>query len=251
MKTKVHYATALLFTAVLFTACSKNEKVATPEEALVPPKVISEYIKQDAKTGVYQVTNLPLVTTGGKYEQEGFTQHKMYKPLYFNLGKAEIVTDDKATGLEWDLVFMDANALLNGAALFNNGTVNNRPWSKNGSLVIGAFITEDFDNVKNIPSEVNFSQKAISAQYSGPLAQSWALMMNTELGLLSYYAPQKNLTFVIRLNDGRLVKFAMQNIYKVNDVTKPYESNATSTGGFLTFKYAVFPKGSTDLNTVK
>jgi len=252
MKTKVLFSAVVLSAAVMFSSCSKDDNPSTPEEVVTPPKVISEYIKQDVKTGVYQVTNLPMIPTGAKYVQDGVTQHAMNKPFYFNFSTAQMVTEDKAAGLTWDMVLMDANTYFNAAGLLNNGTINNRPWSQNGSTNIATYVTEDFDNVKNIPSDLNFTLKAIGVQSTGTLRVSeWGKTMNTETGIFSYYLPIKNITYIIKLNDGKIVKLCMQNMYKVNDVSKPYEASATSTSGFLTFKYAVFPAGTTDINTVK
>ena len=252
MKTRLQYTAVLFFAAALFAACSKDEVNKPEEEVVVPPKVISECIKQDVKTGVYQVTNLPLTPTGGNYAQEIVKQYKVHKPLYFNFTTAAIVTEDKAAGLEWDVVFMDANTYHNSAILLNNGTINNRPWSQNGSVVLAAYIAEDFDNVKNVPSDLNFTLKNVPPQStSTPLASSWAVYSYTEAGTFSYYIPQKNLTYVIKLNDGRYVKLCVQNVYQVADITKPYESSATSVNGFITFKYFIAPAGSKDLNTAK
>ncbi|WP_316789156.1 HmuY family protein [Pedobacter frigoris] len=229
----------LLLTIGSFTAC-KKDKAAEPEPDLGPEFVqLSDHIKK-YRNGVVEVSKYPI----------DMTRKNSLKLDYYSFDENKFLTADKATSKEWHIVFRGFNSPFNT----NAGSVANSPWTGNGSDVRVSGILKKFDDVSTVNAgELNFaaplSTGVLAYMYSEvPYAQAsgyWAKELYDELGEFTHLDIDPNRTFIIKLNDGRYVKFQYINMYK-DDVGK---ITAASEKGFLSFRYFVAKSGSTDIKT--
>ena len=216
-----------LIAAAAFGACKKDDPI-TPEVEVAPVK-LSEYITQYSN-GVIEVRNYPI----------DMTRNNSVKDDYFNFDSHLFISKDKALTKEWDIAFRS----INSQVWANEGTRLNTPWTGNGSQVRLCGIMKNFDEVSTVvPSELNFtdgfsSTISVYPQQETPYEQLrsyWSKGVYTELGALDYIVPDPNRCFIIRLNDGRYVKFQYINLYD----TEPLKNSSTSKKGFLSFRYFI------------
>jgi hypothetical protein len=237
---KLKITTLLLITAAMtFSACKKDKTEPEPEN-LGPEFVqLSEHIKK-YRNGVVEVSKYPI----------DMTRKNSLKNDYFSFDENKFLTEDKANSKDWHIVIRGFNSLI----VTNNSTVLNAPWTGNGSDVRTSGLLRNFDEVNNV--------EAAALDFAGPYSTAigaysyhdlpyeqvpafWAKEQYDELGDFTFLKPDPNRTFIIKLNDGRYVKFQYINIYK-DDVDK---LSPTSEKGFLSFRYFVAKAGSTDVKT--
>ncbi len=226
-----------LMAVISFSACKKDEATSDP----VPEsEKLTEYVTR-YKNGVIEVNNYPI----------DMTRSNGKKRDYFSFDDHAFLPLDKAAGLEWDILFSGANTFI----YTNDGTFDEESaYYGNTSAVRVCGIKKNFDEVNTVvPAELNFTSGTSFAiiPYSpiatpfAELKQYWSELIFTEAGNVSHLKPDPNRCFIIRLNDGRYVKFQYINIYK----NPAAENSATSEKGFLSFRYFIAKAGSTDVKT--
>ncbi|WP_442589923.1 HmuY family protein [Pedobacter sp. AW31-3R] len=232
--------TLLCLTAIIsFSACKKDDPAVEPEPEITSEK-LSDYITKYSN-GVIEVNNYPI----------DMTRSNGRKLDYFSFDDNAFVTTDKAASLDWDIVFTGANSFI----YTNDGTADEESaYYGNGSTVRTCGIIKNFDEVNTVvPAELNFTDGfsvaiipySLIATPFAELRAYWGETVFTEAGNLSHIKPDPNRCFIIKLHDGRYVKFQYINMYK----NPAAENSATSEKGFLSFRYFVAATGSTDVKT--
>lgn len=262
--------TSGLLYILLLTSCKKDD-VTQPDikQEEQQYEVISEYVKRDKKTGIYQVINYPAVPT--IYEH-------YYESIYWSFDEHIDKTIEKVKTNEWHISFLGVDiptiySSHNSRVLGNNGTTmhirktNTKLWKDNDSKIVGILFDKSFDEITEAPEDSEFDkqlnsydQMPVIIAYRDYISDpslgkdAWAFYeSDPETGEIIYIPkPRKDkLTAVYRLNDGRFVKFQIQNACKITDENKLFDANEKSEPGYLTFRYFISEPGSKNLNTKK
>lgn len=232
-----------------FSACNNDDNTEPePEPAFVQ---IDQYTKKH-KNGVVEVSYAPVdITLGydGEYAYYSFDKMGFIKPV-----------DPKTDN--WDIVFtsrLSLNFAPYAAVACHYGKASNNsiPWATGTDdfNVTGGFILKTFDELETVPTDLTYSMNTKTgilvgiAAFDDPnylIGASGGYYVNsTETGDPLYYAKYTNKCHIVKLNDGRFVKFDFINIYN----NKPEDNNKDSQKGFLSFRYFIAKAGSTDVKT--
>lgn len=217
-------------------ACKKDK---TPEPVPEPEFVeVSAHVKK-YKNGTIVVNKLPMpdlkdISTRG----------------YFNFDKMAFVDAGKLKTKEWDIVF---EGLYAGTVFPNNGnTEEDFPWFGNAAKVIFSGIVKPFDEVTALPDNFVFptgKTNLSTAESNTEIARTnpiyWGYTTLDVDGGFSHFGVWKGKTFLWKLDDGRVVKFELINVYN----NAPEENNIKSVPGYLSFRYFIGKAGSKDLKT--
>lgn len=255
---KISKYTFFLFAGILLFAasCKENDPIEPTSEE--PEFVqVSEYIKK-YKNGVVEVSYFPVDTTRSNARMRD----------YFSLDSMKFMPEAQYVKTnKWDITF---RGRYSGQILANySQTANfNLQWYDLSLYndVSYTFISKNFDNVTAVTDNMLYAhgldpqnQQGIITGTSGSdnltNAENYQNYLNTgtwayesyqsETGAVLYSTPYPDLTFLLKLHDGRYAKFQFINNYD----TKPTENSAKSKRGFLSFRYYVAPVGSKNLNT--
>ncbi|SHG35633.1 HmuY family protein [Pedobacter caeni] len=217
-------------------ACKKDK---TPDPVPEPEFVeVSAHVKK-YKNGTVVVNRLPMpdlkdISTRG----------------YFNFDKMAFVDAGKLKTKEWDIVF---EGLYAGTVFPNNGnTEEDFPWFGNAAKVIFSGIVKPFDEVTALPDNFVFptgKTNLSTAESNTEIARTnpiyWGYTTLDVDGGFSHFGVWKGKTFLWKLDDGRVVKFELINVYN----NAPEENNIKSVPGYLSFRYFIGKAGSKDLKT--
>ncbi len=226
---------ALLILA--FSACKKDDEPMPESE---PDFVqVDQYTKR-YNNGVVEVSYLPV--------DETRSNSKKYD--YYNFDKAAMVAHggDELVGVDWHIAFYVSMAVKPNN--LGDDYAWDMPWyEKTQSTIVVAGVADDFDNVKEVPNNVDYNQLPF---YLVPALEGnknelmvWATQVsNTETQESLYIKPIKR-TYFFKLDAGRVVKFQFINCYQ----NKPEENNASSKIGYLSFRYFISKANSTDVKT--
>ncbi|MFB9076125.1 HmuY family protein [Flavobacterium procerum] len=250
MKTLKIVSLFTLFVLAL-SACSNDDKEAAPEPE--PDFVqIDDYTKK-YKNGMVEVTYAPVDIT---------TERPALQYVYYDFDKMAFVKPADPKTEAWDITFTSRRTTTfapYGVICAHNSTITDTraPWTTGTDAfnVTGSYIPKSFDEVETVPDDLKYSFDKAAGYITGVGAYddpsyidtniSGFYVNSTETGLALYYVPYANKCYIIKLNDGRLVKFEFTNIYK----NKPADNNKDSEKGYLSFRYYVAKPGSKDVKT--
>lgn len=246
MKTLKKLSLFVLF-IFAFSSCN-NDDDKEPEPNFVQ---IDEYTKK-YKNGVVEVSYYKVPT---KEPIAG----KTYQ--FYNFDKMAFMDVKDPKTENWDIVFTDATVSKDIYGVINchysKASSNNIIWATGTDAfnVTGGFILKPFDELETVPEDFTYSMSTKSAGLTGAAlfddpgylnGSSCGYFVNdreTEKPL--YMMMYTNKCHIVKLNDGRLVKFQYINSYN----NKPEDNNKDSQRGYLSFRYYIAQAGSRDVKT--
>ena len=232
MRLQLKYPLFALLLTGMFYACKDDDKDVAPTPEEPKDSVVNEYVTITAK-GVVSINSLPYTpATSLKYNLFSFDSMAL-------VGKGE----DSINTASWDIAFR-------GAGFIYAPNFGGTPPDYSDA------ITKFAGNPSDI-SIITYSDTTFDAITSAPPASSFIHSLgvdvtqpvyDNETGNLKYFDFPKGIVAVLKLNDGRYVKFQYVSLYKnaPDTVTSEIYQNDR---GYFTFKYFISRKGSTDLTT--
>jgi len=232
MKLQFKYAfLTLCLTGAMF-ACKDDKDTDVKPVDEKKDSVVNEYTTIKAN-GVVEINSLPV-------PEVSFLDYNLFS--FERMGLVGVGEDSVMTK-SWDLGFQGSGIQMapNWGGTGPNYWDGIDHFAGNGSDVMAvSYADTTFDAITSAPPESEFVH-TVGMDVSQPV-------FNTETGEMLYLNFPATTIFILKLNDGRYVKFQYVSIYK-GAPEKPTAENYKNDFGYWTFKYFISAKGSRDLTT--